>query len=444
MELPKNVTQIGESDRTCKVYVEDYVVSYLKQLNQVARNKDIAVALYGIRREEEEMSYLFLYGAAKLNFLQREVRHLSQAQLQEIEQNRQRYFGEYEFQGYRLLNGEMIEGFHICERGICRYIAGYAQFYEKNDGMLNFMLEARSGEVQPEFVDQEKYETVKRRQEARRAQTEESRGFSRKAEPVRETPPEPKAEAARDGLSQSERSDLSQTWKREQPGKTGIRRMKAAAVAMFLLLCLVGLTSMNGGLRLEDVQLMVRQSLNGLAEQKLPDEEGQDVVPVMGNPANGNTLVAEDKLTEAILQENGQNTQTETAASETGSPETSPAETASSETDSWESGGETETAFETPAEETGAEEPDQPAEEPESSDKPGEQTEETASAGGDAPSAQAQGPAMVSYTIERGDTLTSICMRNYGSDARVPEICRINSIADPDDIKVGQQILLPQ
>lgn len=27
MELPKNITQIGESDKSCKIYAEDYVVS---------------------------------------------------------------------------------------------------------------------------------------------------------------------------------------------------------------------------------------------------------------------------------------------------------------------------------------------------------------------------------------------------------------------------------
>lgn len=35
------------------------------------------------------------------------------------------------FLGYQILNGEMVEGFRICEQEICRYVAGYAQFYEK-------------------------------------------------------------------------------------------------------------------------------------------------------------------------------------------------------------------------------------------------------------------------------------------------------------------------
>ena len=132
MELPKNITQIGETNPHCKIYVEDYVISYIRQLNQYAREKGLAVALYGTKREEGEITYLFLYGACKLNFLQRECRHLSQAVCQEVEKLRRKHFAEYEFLGYRLLDGEMIEGFHICEQGVCRYVGGYAQFYEKN------------------------------------------------------------------------------------------------------------------------------------------------------------------------------------------------------------------------------------------------------------------------------------------------------------------------
>ena len=47
------------------------------------------------------------------------------------------------------------------------------------------------------------------------------------------------------------------------------------------------------------------------------------------------------------------------------------------------------------------------------------------------------------YTIQRGDTLIGISLRNYGSNSKVSEICSLNGIADPDDIKIGQEILLP-
>ena len=44
---------------------------------------------------------------------------------------------------------------------------------------------------------------------------------------------------------------------------------------------------------------------------------------------------------------------------------------------------------------------------------------------------------------EKVNTLIGISLRNYGSNSKVSEICSLNGIADPDDIKIGQEILLP-
>ena len=90
-QIPKNVRQIGNVSDSPKIYVEDYVVSYIKQMNGMAQNKDIAIALYGRRTTENGVAYLFAYGSAKLNFLQKPIRHLSQAQEQEIEKLRKKY-----------------------------------------------------------------------------------------------------------------------------------------------------------------------------------------------------------------------------------------------------------------------------------------------------------------------------------------------------------------
>ena len=177
MELPKNITQVGEADKYCKIYMEDYVISYIKQMNHLAEEQKKAVAFYGKRRMEGEISYIFCYGACLLRTLQTEVRHLSQAQQQEIEKLHFRYFPELEFCGYKLLNGEPVEGFSICEQGICRYVSGYACFYEKNDAMLAYMLDARGEEAEPEKVDLEKFERVRQRQEERRAQSSQRSRF---------------------------------------------------------------------------------------------------------------------------------------------------------------------------------------------------------------------------------------------------------------------------
>ncbi len=49
-------------------------------------------------------------------------------------------------------------------------------------------------------------------------------------------------------------------------------------------------------------------------------------------------------------------------------------------------------------------------------------------------------PEPVSYTVKKGDTLIGICLARYGSDARVAEICSMNNIDNPDDIKIGEKI----
>lgn len=398
MELPKNITQIGEADKHCRVYVEDYVVSYIKQMNGMAQNKDIAIALYGRRTTENGVAYLFAYGSAKLNFLQKPVRHLSQAQEQEIEKLRKKYFPEMTFLGYQILNGEMVEGFRICEQEICRYVAGYAQFYEKNDSMLAYMLENRGEEAEPEKVDQEKYEVVKKRQEERR-QRQESGYASRAAGHTENTSVEYRRAAAT---------------RRKEPDNiipmptVGLRRMKMAATGVFVLLCVMALALMRQENTGESLEETARQAMSSLMEQKLPDAvEEQNQV---------STLVAEDKLEAALRQENNAMAENEPATAETTVPETVVTETAVEDT--------TEVTEEPQPEATPEPTPEVTAE-PEAS-----QTQATV----------AQPTA---YTIKKGDTLIGISLRNYGSNTKVSEICALNGITDPDDIKIGQEILLP-
>ena len=398
MELPKNITQIGEADKHCRVYVEDYVVSYIKQMNGMAQNKDIAIALYGRRTTENGVAYLFAYGSAKLNFLQKPVRHLSQAQEQEIEKLRKKYFPEMTFLGYQILNGEMVEGFRICEQEICRYVAGYAQFYEKNDSMLAYMLENREEEAEPEKLDQEKYEAVKKRQEERR-QRQESGHASRAVGHTENTSVEYRRAAAT---------------RRKEPDNiipmptVGLRRMKMAATGVFVLLCVMALALMRQENTGESLEETARQAMSSLMEQKLPDAvEEQNQV---------STLVAEDKLEAALRQENNAVAENTTATVETTVPETVVTETAVEDT--------TEVTEEPQPEVTPEPTPEVTAE-PEAS-----QTQETV----------AQPTA---YTIKKGDTLIGISLHNYGSNTKVSEICALNGITDPDDIKIGQEILLP-
>lgn len=378
MELPKNITQIGEADKSCKIYVEDYVMSYMKQMNRFAEDKEMAVALYGRRSAEQNVTYIFVYGACKLTFLQREVRHLSQAHQQEIERLRCKYFRECEFVGYLLLNGEMIEGIHIYEQGCCRYVKGYACFYEKNDSMLSYMLDNRAEEMQPEVVEQDKYEQVKLRQEERRSQMAE-KVVEQERQPVLQ--PEEKKERS---IANAE---------------ARMRGMRFAAASMFVLLCMVCVVTLQTEGLGQDVMRKIKGLTGGVVSTE--NVEGEDI-SVMGDDVV-NTLVAEEQLAEAIRRENQEPTAAPTPAP---TPEPTPIPTPEP------------TPVPTPLPTL------EPTPIPTVAPVQSEQVRNV-------------------YIIRTGDTLIGISISLYGSEDYVKEICELNGISDPDNIKIGQKILLP-
>lgn len=380
MELPKNITQIGEVGKTCKIYVEDYVVSYMKQLNQAALDKSMAIALYGKRREENGIVYYFVYGACKLDFLQREVRHLSQAQRQEIDRLRKKYFPEHAFVGYRLLDGDMIEGFHICEQDICRYISGYAQFYEKNDAMLAYMLDVRE-ETEPEQVNQEKYAEVKKRQEERRASSENQIRAVRNTNNIR-----------------------------RMPTPVNLQKMRLTAVGVFALLCLLGIATFR--------------------EDELRNSENKNTMDAVATSGvvQKDTLVMEDKLDQVLLEENqSAGKKTDVSGKEDAEPRQAQVE-ASEPSEVQASAAIQQTENKEP---TSVEQPSEPEQQAKEEQPEVTQTSQPVS-------------GAVAYVIQPKDTLTAISIRQYGTDIRVADICNLNKITNPDDIKEGQVIMLPK
>ena len=387
MDLPKNVVQIGEIDKTCKVYIEDFCFSYLKQLNVQASSKHIPVALYGNSREEEGIFYMFVYCACRVLFLEKDTKYLPQAALQDIEKQRKRYFAEYSFLGYHILDGEMMEGIHAFDHGTCRYVGGYARFYEKNEKMLQYMLSEKKGEAPSEEVSVEKYEAVRKRQEERKRQVE---AFQRQKERRRETAvhrnPAPEKNAG----------------------------MRFAGTAAVLALGVGGAFFAGNSGQLQGLFQAAKQTLANITERQLPE-----AVPVAANAVQVDKIVAEDKLTQAILEEN-RSEETDSASLQDGEE----AMTRESE--------ELPAQSEVPREESGI----IPSEAASS-----EEDLPVSAAVEAPPSQEARKPTK--YTVKRGDTLLDICQTWYGDESRLEEICSMNHITDPNDIKAGQKILLP-
>lgn len=441
MELPKNITQIGEADRTCKIYVEDYVVSYMKQLGRGMKEKGLAIALYGKYTKEQNLSYFFIYGACKVLSINKAVRHLSQAQNQEVERLRQRYFPEYEFLGYHIFDGDMVEGMHIQEQDSCRYIKGYACFYEKNDSMLAYMVDNNPQEHEPEQYGQEKYDRARAKQEERRSQYEQKGQQISGAVPISDRLRKRTEKSVQDAAQAS-----------------SMKMMRMSAVAVFAVLCLIGVAAVTR----ENEDGTVGERAKQLWAQLWDEQPESGNVPQEGGAQeataevhDSGTLMAENSLADAILQENQQVTAVSGQAVQQNGEESQMPSQSDQEQTQPDSQPEGEPTPSPAPQESAENSSSQENSESSSQESLNPDTQENANPQEEVP---AQGPSIaeieaqqqsqqqaqpVSYVIQPGDTLIGISTRQYGNDGYVQAICDLNGIANPDNIQIGQKILLP-
>ncbi len=443
MELPKNITQIGEADRTCKIYVEDYVVSYMKQLCRGTEEKGLAIALYGKYTKEQNLSYFFIYGACRILSISREVRHLSQAQNQEVERLRQRYFPEYEFLGYHIFDGDMVEGMHIQENDNCRYIKGYACFYEKNDSMLAYMVDNNSQVHEPEQYGQEKYDRARARQEERRNQYEQKGRSSANVTPIAD---KLKKHTERNFQDAAQASSL--------------KMMRMSAVAVFAVLCLIGVAAITRENEEGTIGERTKQFWAQLWNEQPEPGDGlqeDDAREATAEVYNSGTLMAESSLADAILQENQQAT---AVSGQTVAEGSYPQQNEEEDPEGGQTQPDSQPGQELLGEPTPSPAPQESAENssPQEPAEPDSQAQESLNPdtqeNANPQDVPAQGPSIaeieaqqqsqpVSYVIQAGDTLIGISTRQYGNDSYVQAICDLNGIVNPDNIQIGQKIILP-
>lgn len=68
-KIPKNVRQIGNVSDSLKIYVEDYVDTYLNQLCEKEAENPVGAFLIGDIVKEEELEYQYIYGAIQMEKL---------------------------------------------------------------------------------------------------------------------------------------------------------------------------------------------------------------------------------------------------------------------------------------------------------------------------------------------------------------------------------------
>ena len=123
MKLPEIVKRIGYTDGEERIYVEDYVYSYLNGLREKKELFPIRAALFGHVVQKETIYCYLIYGACCV------VEELAWGKTEK--QIREEFFPEYELIGYVNINKN--SQFLTDKR------KGYFVFYEANEPMQSYL-----------------------------------------------------------------------------------------------------------------------------------------------------------------------------------------------------------------------------------------------------------------------------------------------------------------
>lgn len=175
-QLPKNVRQIGNVSDEPKIYVEDYVDTYLNQLKDKAKEEPVGIALAGEILVLEGQPVVYISGAFRLAEVEVRGKEISlkEETVKQMEMDRKKYFPETEIVGWGLiedgkpmgrsrevgrihskyfskdqsvfiwkdsLDGEEV--FYAFKYGELMQMGGHYVFYEKNPAMQNYMISTR-------------------------------------------------------------------------------------------------------------------------------------------------------------------------------------------------------------------------------------------------------------------------------------------------------------
>lgn len=448
LKIPKNVMQIGTGSPNVKLYMEDYVHTFLER----CQGKETCLA-FGQQEEKDGVRYYLIYGAEK----ETDFRRGNFPYFQKLDR-----IGKIEKKEaavrFWTVRGEEIQ------------IGGYFIFYEQNEEMQAYMIAERERNC-PAAVEEERVmEAISARREKRKteAAADAARGTtaSRASAPnaargtvasmasAPNTASDRKTvlsrlgalKAAAPALNAASRKTAFGTSYQTRLGSTDALFPKLCRIGcLVLLLVLVGtaLTSVNQYPDMKAVSALFAGAVRDTKKETENTSSGLIVEETVGWNSSGETMQsaaldeaaqADDANSTANTAMDGEaadNRTTDSVMPDSVMPDsvTSDSVTTNSVTtdsvtaDSVTTDGQNAVATNADAASSAAL---QPASAPDSS-----------------PQAQEALALPESYQVQKGDSLIAISRRFYGTDEKVIEICRLNNIKDPNQIRPGQNILLP-
>lgn len=414
LKIPKNVMQIGTGSPNVKLYMEDYVHTFLER----CQGKETCLA-FGQQEEKDGIRYYLIYGVEK----ETDFRRGNFSYFQKLER-----IGKIEKKEaavrFWTVRGEEIQ------------IGGYFIFYEQNEEMQAYMIAERE-QNRPAAVEEERVmEAISARREKRKAEAaaDAARGITASRASASNTASGRKTVLSRLGalkaaaptLNAASRKTAFGTAYQARLGSTGALFPKLCRIGcLVLLLVLVGtaLTSVNQYPDMKAVSALLAGAVRNTKNETENTSPGLIVEETVGwnssdemaqSAALDEATQADDATGAANTAMDGEVTDNRTADNVMTDNVTADSATADSQN-----------AVTTDA------------------DAESSTARQSASASDSFPQVQEALAHPESYQVQKGDSLIAISRRFYGTDEKVIEICRLNNIKDPNQIQPGQNILLP-
>ena len=412
LKIPKNVMQIGTGSPNVKLYMEDYVHTFLER----CQGKETCLA-FGQQEEKDGIRYYLIYGVEK----ETDFRRGNFPYFQKLER-----IGKIEKKEaavrFWTVRGEEIQ------------IGGYFIFYEQNEEMQAYMIAERE-QSRPADVEEERVmEAINARREKRKAEAaaDAARGITASRASAPNTASGRKTVLSRLGALKAAAPTLNAnaasrktafgTAYQARLGSTGALFPKLCRIGcLVLLLVLVGtaLTSVNQYPDMKAVSALLAGAVRNTKNETENTSPGLIVEETVGwnssdemaqSAALDEATQADDATGAANTAMDGEVTDNRTAGNVMTDNVTADIATADSAT------ADSQNAVATDAD---------------------------AAASDSFPQVQEALAHPESYQVQKGDSLIAISRRFYGTDEKVIEICRLNNIKDPNQIQPGQNILLP-
>ena len=403
LDLPKNVQQIGEPEENRKIYIEDYVITYLKRFAKEEALSSRMAILLGNSERMGGIPYLFIKSAIALKELEYSDGGIpfTDEVWAEVYSTIKEYFPAQDILGWFLsvpgypmeLDPGLLkihvnyfggvdkvlmveeptdgdEDFFAYEQGKLTRQRGYYIFYEQNEAMQRFMIDTGDGES---IDEKEQFE---------------------------------------DRAIKSFRAIVQE--KKELSGQKRVMTfLYTASTFLVMVVLVIGITLINNYEKMEGLEMALSDISRTLESQDAPA-----------------AAEAVDSA-ETAAQQNGE---ASGAAAEAAAPEEAGTGGAQSgEEQSGEAAG-AQTAPEETEDEAAAEGTEEDAADQASEEAVQEEAAQEASAESVVPE---------TYVVQAGDTLLGISRKIYGRDDQIDAICSLNGIDDSDHILVGQKLLLP-